>query len=196
MRDHPATNPNAAPRAVCVVWCPPEVSPPRGLMEALRSKGLTTKQVSDGYTALSGVLAQRSAAGIAVLVIVEPDRHRRYEEVNAALDRYAPRTARWTFVSTDQPPLQVARSSARKPMERSVVDSRASVEAKPDQTPPPLRPKAYQPGPMLRLTGLGVMDLAGESGAIDDENARDPAGLTSEEMAALLADDLHEGSSR
>lgn len=198
-------------KARCVVWSPVAAQPPSGLLVALGAKGLSVEHAADAYTAVAAVLKKTTSNEVVVLVVVDPASQPRFEETMAMLDRYAPRAARWTYNATAKPPLQIARPRAYS---RSTANNQARVPAEVQTEPKPTaRPTASQSGPMLRLTGLGVLG-GGEhstSRALNEEPPSAPnheAGsflgdespsfhtspesiLTREEMAALLADDDH-----
>lgn len=202
-----------------MVWSPASAEPPSGLLVALGAKGLGVERADTAYAALAGVLGRSSSSEVVVLVIVDPEDQPRYEEAMATLDRYAPRAARWTYDAAAEPPLQIARPRpiARNDQSDQSDHTPASALAEPKPTP---TAHHHQSGPMLRLTGLGVLggvghtkppergqsdlDLPRADGPdelLDEQAATHHASpesiLTSEEMAALLSDDgaefTHEG---
>ncbi len=175
-------------KARCVVWHAANLKAPRGLLAALESKGLELARAGDPYSALAQVLSASRARQVVVLVIVEPSAHARCDEVLAALDRFAPRAARWTYDPSQQPPLQLAKPRAKA---APTAESRPTTD--PIAEPKPQRQAFAHSGPMLRLTGLGVLGMSSfESDAEPANGSAADSVLTSEEMAALLSDDSYE----
>lgn len=174
--------------ARCVVWQPASLKAPRGLLAALESKGLELARAGDPYSALAQVLSASRARQVVVLVIVEPSAHARCDEVLAALDRFAPRAARWTYDPSQQPPLQLA-----KPRAKAAPTAEPRPTSDPIAEPKPRRDASAPSGPMLRLTGLGVLGMSSFDGGAEPANGSTAESvLTSEEMAALLSDDSFE----
>ncbi len=100
-------SPTPIPAARCVLWHPDAVPPPNALLEALQSRGLAWSATDRVLTALVRLLAPTIDPSPShrpiptVLVLVEPSRLRRLDDVLDVITRYRPRTALWVFDLTD-----------------------------------------------------------------------------------------------
>lgn len=175
---------------------------PHDLLSALQAKGLRPVGVSEGYSAFASVLkAQRARPDQPiVLVVVKPEQLSKLEEVFAALDRYAPKVARWSFDPQAHPPLQAARLRPRPVVVPADSQPTLTESMTESITPKPMHKPIHKPvaasaqsawgssGPMLRLAGL--------DGPVREQRDLEDVGslLTQEEMAALLSDHSGEGT--
>jgi hypothetical protein len=89
------------------LWHPNAFPPPNALLEALQSRGLAWSATDRALTALVRLLAPPTDPSPSpgpiptVLVLVEPSRLRRLDDVLDVITRYRPRTALWVFDLAD-----------------------------------------------------------------------------------------------
>lgn len=154
-------SPTPIPAARCVLWHPDAVPPPNALLDALQSRGLAWSATDRVLTALVRLLAPPTDTSPShrpipsVLVLVEPSRLRRLDDVLDVISRYRPRTALWVFDLADPSRLRsmqaleiISKYAAREASEPAPPESSPS-RSMPTAAPSPWRlqlaPAAAEP---------------------------------------------------
>ncbi len=178
----------------CVMICAGARAPDE-LVRTLESRGATLAIVSDVFAAAA--LVAESQTGQAV-VIVEPDRVPRADELAKALRTRAPDVVCWRFCAAERPQLCGYFSSPRSRNQSNADPDNLRTDA---SSAAPNRngekPNKHEQAESLRFRdGMLDVEFPGEDESLGsplqhtDDAPPARASLTSEELAMLLRDDL------
>lgn len=178
-----------------VVWRRGDAALPDALAEAFTRQGIRSEEALGPFDAMARMLdARRQGISGRVLVLVEPDQLREQETVRRALDRFDPGARCWGYAAAASPrlaPLPTLPKIEQSP-EIVVRPGTPSMPRAPVDTPGTTPRRAGGQGPALKLTGAGQAPspAAASEAEHDEENAKSPGSLlTEEELEMLLADE-------
>lgn len=146
-----ATAPGGKPKARCVMWSAGD--PPRGLLKAIRRRGVEPIVTHDAYRTMAELVrggSMRTTGPAAILLLVEPAGVRGKRAMLTACRKYAPRLRVWVFQAlapTKLRPINLAKllPDGSKAQDTHAGDRRPSRAVR--LSPPDSKPKPPTPGP-------------------------------------------------